>query len=128
MSLPSLARIPAPPDSILGLAEAFKTDPRTGKINLSSGVFVDETGTTPVLPTVIEAERRLAAAAGTKLYRPIDGEVAYRELVRALASRRRPRGRDLRAGARDPDAGRHRRPARRGGPAAPDRRPARRSG
>ena len=85
MSLPSLARIPAPPDSILGLAEAFKADPRTGKINLSSGVFVDETGTTPVLPTVIEAERRLAAAAGTKLYRPIDGEVAYRELVRALA-------------------------------------------
>ena len=55
-----------------------------GKINLSSGVFVDETGTTPVLPTVIEAERRLADAAGTKLYRPIDGEPAYRELVRAL--------------------------------------------
>jgi aspartate/tyrosine/aromatic aminotransferase len=85
VSLPSLARIPAPPDAILGLAEAFRADPRAGKINLSSGVFVDETGTTPVLPTVIEAERRLAAAAGTKLYRPIDGELAYRELVRALA-------------------------------------------
>ena len=38
-----------------------------------------------MLPTVIEAERRLAAAAGSKLYRPIDGEIAYRELVRALA-------------------------------------------
>jgi len=85
VSLPSLARIPAPPDPILGLAEAFKNDPRTDKINLSSGVFVDETGKTPVLPTVVEAERRLAAASGTKLYRPIDGEVAYRELVRALA-------------------------------------------
>ncbi|HYO42392.1 MAG TPA: amino acid aminotransferase [Candidatus Limnocylindrales bacterium] len=85
MSLPSLSRIPAPPDPILGLAEAFKADPRTDKINLSSGVFVDETGKTPVLPSVIEAERRLAAAAGTKLYRPIDGEIAYRELVRALA-------------------------------------------
>ncbi len=85
MSLPSLARIPAPPDPILGLAEAFRNDTREGRINLSSGVFVDETGKTPVLPTVIEAERRLAAAAGTKLYRPIDGEVAYRELVRALA-------------------------------------------
>ena len=44
---------------------------------------------TPVLDTVIEAERRLAAAAGTKLYRPIDGEVAYRELVRALGAGRR---------------------------------------
>jgi aspartate/tyrosine/aromatic aminotransferase len=84
VSLPSLARIPAPPDPILGLAETFRADPRPGKINLSSGVFVDETGTTPVLATVIEAERRLAEAAGTKLYRPIDGELAYRELVRAL--------------------------------------------
>ena len=84
MSLPSLARIPAPPDPILGLAETFRNDARAGKINLSSGVFVDETGKTPVLGTVIEAERRLAAAAGTKLYRPIDGEVAYRDLVRDL--------------------------------------------
>ena len=79
MSLPSLARIPAPPDPILGLAEAYRTDTRERKINLSSGVFVDESGTTPVLPTVIEAERRLADAAGTKLYRPIDGEPGYRE-------------------------------------------------
>ena len=84
MSLPSLARIPAPPDPILGLAEAFRNDTRDGKINLSSGVFVDETGRTPVLDTVIEAERRLAAAAGTKLYRPIDGDQAYRDLVRNL--------------------------------------------
>jgi aspartate aminotransferase len=85
VSLPSLARIPAPPDAILGLAEAFRNDTREGKINLSSGVFVDETGTTPLLATVIEAERRLAAAAGTKLYRPIDGELAYRNAVRDLA-------------------------------------------
>jgi aspartate aminotransferase len=84
VSLPSLARVPAPPDPILGLAEAFRDDPRTGKVNLSSGVFVDETGNTPVLPTVIEAERRLAEAAGTKLYRPIDGDQEYRDLVRAL--------------------------------------------
>lgn len=84
MSLPSLARIPAPPDPILGLTETFRADTRPGKINLSSGVFVDATGRTPVLETVVEAERRLAAEAGTKLYRPIDGEPAYRELVRAL--------------------------------------------
>jgi aspartate/tyrosine/aromatic aminotransferase len=84
VSLPSLTRTPAPPDPILGLADAFRADPRPGKINLSAGVFIDETGTTPVLDTVVEAERRLAAAAGTKLYRPIDGEPAYRELVRAL--------------------------------------------
>jgi aspartate aminotransferase len=85
MALPSLARVAAPPDPILGLAELFRADPRPNKINLTSGVFVDESGTTPVLQTVIEAERRLAQAAGTKLYRPIDGEVAYRDAVRALA-------------------------------------------
>ena len=84
MSLPSLARIPAPPDPILGLAETYRADSREGKVNLSSGVFVDDTGTTPVLGTVIEAERRLADASATKLYRPIDGEAGYREQVRAL--------------------------------------------
>jgi aspartate/tyrosine/aromatic aminotransferase len=84
VSLPTHTRTPAPPDPILGLADAFRADPRPGKINLSAGVFIDETGTTPVLDTVVEAERRLAAAAGTKLYRPIDGDPAYRELVRAL--------------------------------------------
>jgi aspartate aminotransferase len=81
VALPSLARIPAPPDPILGLAEAFRNDPRTGKINLSSGVFVDESGTTPVLPTVTEAERRILAKGATKLYRPIDGDAAYRAAV-----------------------------------------------
>ena len=84
MSLPSFSRIPAPADPILGLTEAFKADPRPGKISLAAGVFVDEASKTPVLDTVIEAERRLAAAAGTKLYRPIDGEQAYRDLVRDL--------------------------------------------
>lgn len=84
MPFPSLARIPAPADPILGLTEAFRVDPRPGKINLSSGVFVDETGVTPVLPSVLEAERRLLEAAGTKLYRPIDGDAAFRALVRDL--------------------------------------------
>ena len=84
MALPSLARVPAPPDSILGLAEAARADTRAGKINLSLGVFVDESGTTPVLPSVTEAERRILAAGRTKLYRPIDGEAAFRDAVRDL--------------------------------------------
>jgi aspartate/tyrosine/aromatic aminotransferase len=84
VSLPSLSRVPAPPDPILGLAEAFRNDPRADKVNLSAGVFVDETGKTPMLASVVEAEQRLAQGAATKLYRPIDGDVAYRELVRDL--------------------------------------------
>ncbi len=84
MSLPSLARIPAPPDAILGLAEAYRADPREGRINLTAGVFLDATGKTPLLPTVVEAERRLLDSNAGKSYRPIDGDAAYRELVRSL--------------------------------------------
>jgi aspartate aminotransferase len=82
--LPSLARVPAPPDSILGLAEAYRADPRDGKVNLTAGVFLDATGTTPLLPSVVEAERRLLQAGEGKSYRPIDGHPGYRERVRSL--------------------------------------------
>ncbi len=41
---------PAPPDSILGLMEAFRADPSPAKINLAAGVFVDETGERPSWP------------------------------------------------------------------------------
>ena len=50
----------APKDAILGLTESFKADPRGEKINLSVGVYQDETGKTPLLECVKEAERRLA--------------------------------------------------------------------
>jgi aspartate/tyrosine/aromatic aminotransferase len=82
--LPSLARTPAPPDSILGLAEAYRADRREGKINLTAGVFQDATGSTPLLASVVEAERRLLDAGGGKSYRPIDGELGFREQVRSL--------------------------------------------
>ena len=75
---------PAPPDSILGLAEAFRADPRPGKISLASGVYVDERGITPVLETVTEAEQRILDAQTTKLYKPIVGDPAYTGAVREL--------------------------------------------
>ena len=56
----------APADPILSLTEAFKADTNPEKINLSVGVFVDDSGTTPILPTVSEAERRLAANASER--------------------------------------------------------------
>ena len=84
MALPSLARVAAPSDPILGLSEASRADSRPGKINLSSGVFVDETGTTPVLASVLEAERRILAAGRSKLYRPIDGEASFQDAVPVL--------------------------------------------
>jgi aspartate/tyrosine/aromatic aminotransferase len=75
----------APRDAILGLTVAFNADPRPEKINLSVGVFQDETGKTPLLACVQEAERRLAAAPTTKSYLPISGLAAYCQAVAELA-------------------------------------------
>jgi aspartate/tyrosine/aromatic aminotransferase len=84
MALPARSLSPAPPDPILGLAEAFKADSRPGKVSLAVGVYVDESGVTPVIPSVLEAEKRLLARAGSKGYLPIDGRPGYRNSVRDL--------------------------------------------
>ena len=81
MALPSRSLAPAPPDPILGLTEAFKSDTRPGKVPLAVGVYVDETGVTPVIPSVLEAGRRILAKAGSKGYLPIDGRPGYRSAV-----------------------------------------------
>lgn len=75
---------PAPPDAILGLTEAFKKDPNPNKINLGVGVYKDETGITPILASVKEAERRLLDAETSKSYLPIDGPAEYAAATQAL--------------------------------------------
>ncbi len=84
MPLPSRALDPAAPDPILGLTEAFRSDPRESRVNLAVGVYVDETGRTPVLPSVLAAERRILEAAGSRTYLPIEGRAAYGAAVRSL--------------------------------------------
>jgi aspartate/tyrosine/aromatic aminotransferase len=64
--------------------ETFRAETRPAKVNLSVGVYVDDTGVTPVLPSVLEAERRLVEKAGSKGYLPIDGRPAYKKAVRDL--------------------------------------------
>jgi aspartate/tyrosine/aromatic aminotransferase len=75
---------PLPPDAILGLAEAFAADDRPQKISLAQGVYVDDSGVTPVLETVSDAEHRILAAQRTKVYKPIAGDPAYTNHVREL--------------------------------------------
>ena len=84
MALPLRSLTPAPPDPILGLTETFRADARPHKVNLSVGVYVDDTGVTPVIASVLEAERRLLARAGPKGYLPIDGRPGYKNAVRDL--------------------------------------------
>lgn len=74
----------APPDPILGITEAFQKDPRTAKINLSVGVYKDESGQTPVLACVKQAEKVLLETEKNKLYRPIEGDPVYDRGVREL--------------------------------------------
>ncbi|GAA5187986.1 amino acid aminotransferase [Ferrimonas gelatinilytica] len=74
----------APADPILGLNEAFRADPREGKVNLGVGVYKDEVGDTPVLHCVKQAEARLLADEQTKSYLGIDGHAQFRSLVQPL--------------------------------------------
>ena len=67
----------APPDPILGITEAFRKDPNPEKINLSVGVYQDNTGQNRVLESVKEAENRLARSASSKGYLPINGHPDY---------------------------------------------------
>ena len=71
-------------DPILGLTDAFKKDPRAEKINLGVGIYKNESGQTPILATVKEAEKRLLAEETTKSYLTIEGLAAYGVAVQKL--------------------------------------------
>lgn len=70
-----------PPDAIFGLIEEFKKDPRKDKVNLSVGVYQDESGATPLMKCVRDAEAVLLQQAAPKDYLPIDGIPAYNSLI-----------------------------------------------
>lgn len=74
----------APPDSILGLTEAWKKDPNPGKVNLGVGVYKDDAGNTPILASVKAAEAAILQGATTKSYMPIAGAPEYGKLVQDM--------------------------------------------
>ncbi|MFQ1017618.1 aromatic amino acid transaminase [Gilliamella sp. BG7] len=63
----------APTDPILGLADLYNKDERTNKINLSVGIYKDDTTKTPILESIKKAEHLLLNDEITKSYFPIDG-------------------------------------------------------
>jgi len=77
----------APTDPIFGIVELHRADPRPHKINLAAGVYMDEQGITPILPSVREAEGRILSTSTTKLYMPISGDPAYLAAAKALLFR-----------------------------------------
>ena len=74
----------APDDPILGLNEAFKTDPRKEKVNLSIGVYCTEEGKVPLLKVVEQTEKKLAEAGAPHTYLPITGIPAFTSGVQKL--------------------------------------------
>jgi len=77
----------APGDPIFGIVELHRADTRPNKINLAAGVYMDEQGVTPILPSVRAAEERLLALTTSKLYMPIGGDPAYLAATKSLLFR-----------------------------------------
>jgi len=74
----------APADPILGLLEAYRRDPNPNKIDLTAGIYQDDTGNTPILASVKQAEAILLAQQKTKQYLGIGGDTLYAELIKKL--------------------------------------------
>jgi aromatic-amino-acid transaminase len=71
-------------DPILSLMENYLKDPRTDKVNLSIGLYYDEAGQVPRLPSVIKALQTVHAMTATPIYLPMEGLPAYRDAVQKL--------------------------------------------
>jgi aromatic-amino-acid transaminase len=76
---------PKPADPLLKIIKMFRDDPREDKIDLGVGVYRDESGATPVMAAVKEAEARVHAAQKTKTYVGQQGDVEFLRLMGALA-------------------------------------------
>lgn len=66
-----------PPDAILGVTEAFKSDTNPNKINLGVGAYRDDNGKPYVLPSVLKAESQLRDKKLDKEYAPISGSAEF---------------------------------------------------
>lgn len=70
-----------PPDAIFGLIEEFKRDSNPKKINLTVGMYQDDTGRTPVLDCVRQAKKQIHDSGNSHVYLPIGGLQNFNELI-----------------------------------------------
>lgn len=72
-------------DPILSLMDTYQKDPNPEKVNLSIGLYYDEQGQIPRLPSAVEAQRQvLQGVQPPCVYLPMEGLGAYRQGVQAL--------------------------------------------
>jgi aspartate/tyrosine/aromatic aminotransferase len=75
---------PLPQDPILQLMQTFRDDPRDDKIDLGIGVYKDDSGNTPIMAAVHEAERRLLEQEVTKSYVGPAGSAGFNQAIADL--------------------------------------------
>ena len=75
---------PLPPDAILGIMQLYRADDDPNKVDLSVGVYQDESGRTPVLECVKRAEADVYAAEDTKSYVAIAGNAGFNRGIEEL--------------------------------------------
>ena len=73
-----------PPDPILGIIQAHAADPNPRKIDLGIGVYRDEHGDTPILESVLQAERILDSTQTSKSYLGPRGVPGFNAAMRDL--------------------------------------------
>ncbi|CAH2356037.1 aspartate aminotransferase, mitochondrial [[Candida] railenensis] len=72
----------APPDKILGIAEAYNKDSNPQKINLGVGAYRDDTGRPIIFPSVKKAEEKLLTAETEKEYTGIIGNKNFQNIIK----------------------------------------------
>jgi aspartate aminotransferase len=80
--LDKLERLPS--DPILGLAAAARADNNPDKVDLTLGVYMDESGVCPVFEAVQKAQLALEQEETTKTYMPPAGDPAFNEGMQQL--------------------------------------------
>lgn len=68
-------------DRLLALMQAFRADPNPAKVDLGVGVYMDDSGTVPILASVKTAERHLLNSETTKTYVGPFGDPGFAAVV-----------------------------------------------
>jgi aromatic-amino-acid transaminase len=77
---------PQKPDALLALIAQYRADPRVDKIDVGVGVYRNETGETPVMRAVKDAEAVLHAEQASKSYLGAEGDQRFAALLWSLVS------------------------------------------
>ncbi len=75
---------PLPPDAILGIMTLFRADTAAHKVDLSVGVYQDDSGLTPVLDCVRRAEKAVLEDQKSKTYVAISGNAGFNSGIEKL--------------------------------------------